>query len=1158
MSLPFSFFVGIYLQDLGITDAERAELAVQYPVGKTLWRSPITHFTPWDCNWPYGPPLDAGFPPEEEPKDEKKEEDPCEESGCVIKVESQVLGEDFSVVGTPFSLHYRSDRVAGRKAGRVLDISLSGSSVPASLQGIGLTIRVAGRVITHSFPAAPNQSYTFLWDGKDAYGRELPGAYKAQVSVNYVYRPVYYGASPNFIRSFAFVGRSAGSSGTLKVIGRRSTAANIVVRRLWKKTLTAHFQNGSTHLGGISLNVHHAYAYNHSAQSGTLSLGNGSVRGGVTNTAKNSVISTVAGTIAAGYSGDDGSATEASLDSPHGIAVGSDGSIYIADTANNRIRKVNADGTITTVAGTGARGYSGDGGLATAADLNLPRGIAVGSDSAIYIADTYNHRIRKVDPNGIITTVAGTGAGGYSGDGGLAIATDLSLPRGIAVGPDGTIYIADTGNRRIRKVSQDGTLYTVAGSGQANSTGDGGSALGAGFISPRGVALGPDGALFVLDAGRSWGSGSIRKIDPDGVITRVTGSTQLRYPQGMAVASDGTIYIADNSNHRIRRIAPGGIMTTVAGGGESIYSGDGFLARSSYLWRPSGVAISPDGTLYISERNRIRHIHSAYPEFAVGDNLVSSEEGDEIYLFDSAGRHHGTLNALTDAIIYTFGYDGNGYLVSITDADANVTIIERDANGLPSAMVSPDGQRTSIGLDQNGYLQTLANPAGETHRMEYSADGLLTRYTDPRGQDAIYHYDALGRLIRDEAPNGGGWLLNRTDETNGYSVSMTSGEGRVSTYQVNALTTGDTQRTVTKPDGSIATALIKTDSERVITAADGSTTSLVFSSDPRFGMQSPVPIYSTMTTPGGLTKSQSNRRSAALASTGDLSQLTETTTINGKTSTRQYDVAAKRWSYTSAENRTASVQVNEKGDPVLTRVTGLNAVDIGYDSRGRLDNMTSGSGVDARSVSFSYDPLGNLETITDALNRTVQYEHDLAGRVTKQVLPDGREIGYNYDANGNLTSLTPPGRPEHIFNYNAADLAENYVPPSLPDITTPATRYDYNLDKQLTRVTRPDGQQVDLNYDAVKGHLTTLSIPRGNYSYSYNPGSGYLQEITSPDNGTLGFTYDGPLLINTTWSGEVAGTVSRTWNNDFRIESRSVNGAYSITQVSEFKFTILR
>lgn len=179
------------LAELGISEAELAQLAESFEVGKSLWRVPITHFTPWDHNWPYGPPEDAEAP-EEEPEDEKPEDEPCKEKGSIIECENQVLGESVDIVGTDLSLNYRSDRVLGRSAGRTIKVPLTGDTIPASLKKVKLEIMVAGQKFIQEFPALPNQTYEFVWDGLDAYGRRVAGSFLAHVEVGYAYTPVYY------------------------------------------------------------------------------------------------------------------------------------------------------------------------------------------------------------------------------------------------------------------------------------------------------------------------------------------------------------------------------------------------------------------------------------------------------------------------------------------------------------------------------------------------------------------------------------------------------------------------------------------------------------------------------------------------------------------------------------------------------------------------------------------------------------------------------------------------------------------------------------------------------------------------------------------------------------------------------------------------------
>ena len=216
-----------------------------------------------------------------------------------------------------------------------------------------------------------------------------------------------------------------------------------------------------------------------------------------------------------------------------------------------------------------------------------------------------------------------------------------------------------------------------------------------------------------------------------------------------------------------------------------------------------------------------------------------------------------------------------------------------------------------------------------------------------------------------------------------------------------------------------------------------------------------------------------------------------------------------------------------------------------YDSLGRLSTITQGTGGTARTSTLTYNSKNELTNIQDPLLRNVGFAYDLAGRITTQTLPDTRTIGYSYDANGNVTGITPPGRPVHNFAYTPVDLEQNYTPPDA-GFSPRNTQYAYNLDKQLTTVTRPDNQTIQLGYEPTAGRLSTLTLPGSQVTtYAYSPTAGTLSSITAPGS-TLSYTYDGSLLKQTTWSGTVAGSVSRNYDNNFRITSQSVNGANTI------------
>ena len=332
-------------------------------------------------------------------------------------------------------------------------------------------------------------------------------------------------------------------------------------------------------------------------------------------------IHTFAGTGDYGYTGDGGPAKSARLSAPYGVSVDANGNVYIADTGNSVIRKVDTSGKITTIAGNGMQGFSGDGGLATSASLYAPTRAVPDRSGNLYIADYYNQRIRKVDPAGIIATFAGTGDFGYNGDGILATSAQLNSPYGIAVDSVGNVYIADSFNYRIRKVDTSGMITTIAGDGWGGAIGDGGPATSAELSEPEDVALDGHGNIYIADAANS----KIRKIDSSGIITTLAGngnfdfggdggpaaSAVVNFPTGVTADSSGNVYIADFQNNRIRKVDSSGTITTIAGTGTSGFSGDGGPPASAELSFSMEVAVDTAGNVYIADTNnaRIREIH---------------------------------------------------------------------------------------------------------------------------------------------------------------------------------------------------------------------------------------------------------------------------------------------------------------------------------------------------------------------------------------------------------------------------------------------------------------------------------------------------------------------------------------------------------------------
>lgn len=304
-------------------------------------------------------------------------------------------------------------------------------------------------------------------------------------------------------------------------------------------------------------------------------------------------------------------ATAAPLAAPAQVAYDAAGNLYIADLNDNVIRKVDLAGIVTTVAGTGEQGFAGDGGAATSALLDFPAGVAVDAAGNIYIADTHNQRVRKVS-NGTITTIAGTGTAGFSGDNGASTSAQLSGPTALAVDANGNLYIADTDNHRIRKISGV-TITTVAGNGEQGFSGDGGAATAAGIDSPNGVAVDAAGNIYIADTHNQ----RVRVVSAAGTISTLAGNGSKAYsgdggtaagaslarPRGLSVDAAGNIYIADSDNNRIRVVGTTGKIGTAAGNGEQGFAGDGGPAVNAILDTPRAPAAQAPGVFAFSDTN---------------------------------------------------------------------------------------------------------------------------------------------------------------------------------------------------------------------------------------------------------------------------------------------------------------------------------------------------------------------------------------------------------------------------------------------------------------------------------------------------------------------------------------------------------------------------
>jgi uncharacterized protein (TIGR03437 family) len=439
--------------------------------------------------------------------------------------------------------------------------------------------------------------------------------------------------------------------------------------------------------------------------------------------AKSLDISTVAGNGTPGFSGDGSDPTKAQMNSPTGVAVDSAGNLYIADSLNCRIRKVASGGSISTFAGNGTLSYSGDGSAAIQAQLNTPQGVAADSSGNLYVADTLNNVVRKVSPNGTISNFAGNGGAGSSGDGSAATSAQLHGPQGLAVDASGNLFIADTLNAKVRKVSTNGVIGTVVGSGTPGYGGDGGAAASAQLNLPSGVAVDSTGNLYIADFGNS----RVREVSAtSGAIGTVAGNgsagysgdggaaakAQLNGPQGVAVDAAGDLYIADTENNRIREVTPGGLIATVAGNGVAGYSGDGGQATSAQVGNPVGVAVDAVGNIFtVDASNRVRQV---YPNGLIATIAGNGSRG---YSGDGGLATQAQLNAPSAIAL---GSNGNLYVADM--ANNAVRLLQYAGSGLAIGAVTNAASNFSGPVAPGEVVVLYGSGLGPARLTQYQLD----------------------------------------------------------------------------------------------------------------------------------------------------------------------------------------------------------------------------------------------------------------------------------------------------------------------------------------------------------------------------------------------------------------------------------------------------
>jgi RHS repeat-associated protein len=1189
------------LDTLGITQAELVEIATLYGAGQQLWRVPIDHFSPRDFNAPFGPPDDADGPPangddamiagnRKVPNNNGTKLN-CEDTraGSIIGCYSRGLGENVPIPGTPYSLHYESIKSQGPAPARSSFKVNLGASPSVSFSR--LRVYLFGRKFETTFTY--NQladGYTFEFDGKDAAGREVFGSQEAQVELCNVYPSQRYGTLRDIENALGAVRGRLQGQGLSQQAGFSASVnpGPFPFCRYWKEVVSL---SPGTNIGSWDIDVHQTYdPVLHQVYGGDGSRqGLGMYSGATSRVAGNGLACPSSASlrdcgISDGWSNGDRNLV---IENPRDVAIGPNGALYVLDYG---VTVLEPDGQSRHLIGRFPTTLGDDLSFFTPASrfqLGTTRKIELGPDGKMYAymakgpcASVYRFALDV----GSVELVAGSADGSCgtlsSAEGVAAQNAKLGEPRGMKFAPDGALYLAEP--NRVRRIGTDGIIRTVAGTNTVDASanpdhaaiahyGEHGASPTAALQMAFGdkildIAVHRNGELLVAT------ESSVFAVGADGVIQAVAqGASHIANPDindpfeatlsfdRIATDAFGGVLLLNRSvQPKVWMLHNGSVVQIAGGDADSLAYVEGRPA-SSALKEPQWIGVHPDGRVLVADSGH-RRILSLSPRpltspTALKRGLIPSNDGQFIWQFDEQGRHEKTLDGLTRAVLNRFVYDDRGLLVGVLDADENLTSIERDSAGRPLRIVPPFAAPTVLTLDSVRRLKQLDGPGGH-YGFDYKpGTRLLSSLTDPNSATSTFAYDDDDqRLSFDQDAAGGVQTLLRTDTPNGFSVRHTTSDtANPTTYSESQSVEGAVHREVQRPDGSLSSTDFTPDGAQTARLSDGTVITSQQGPDPRFGMNTPVTESSTITLPSHLQRTDTEKRTVTLQDPFDpfsIQQLRiEQRTGGDAAAITTYDTTTRELRVVSPEGREAMVTLDSEGRIAKTEMPNLEPTSIAYDAVGRVKAVTSGTGSEARRVTFGYRADGYLETVSGPRDGEQSVlTPDGAGRVTDAQRPDGQHLGMTYDGVGRLRTVTPPGKPQHSLQYTPIGLGADYFAPGLSSGSQLMIHADYNRDRKLELVTPADGRSLDYQYDPQKGRRARLQATTASFDYAYKA-SGQLQSISRSDMlgaHALTFDYDGALPITETWSGDaglVSGSIELVYDDHFRVDKLKLNDA---------------
>jgi RHS repeat-associated protein len=1164
----------------GIEAGELEQLARVVKAGQSLWRVQMTHFSPYDLNWPPTPPPDAQPPTTPPDFDPPPPDSPCIVEGSVIGCEPQTLGERVGVVGTPYSLVYQSERTAGR--GRALKIPLVPTRLAEAgpLKAIELEVHIAGQRHVKRFEPSEGLSYLFEWDGTDAFGKPVARREQVRVVITYEYDGCYaWPAKGGTSFERGVDPAMMAGSGEAQVCPAALRAPARVSRDFYG-WMGAWQAKPRMAMGGWAFDAHHAY----DSKERRIYMGDGSERAATLKEWDKLSLAPKGWPTLPGRE-----SAEVEQFTPISIAAGANGEVFILGQVQDDdaffILKRQADGEVVYVAGVE---WSLENLFECLIDQSCPPTLGAVRDVPLF-----TQIMRRA--------------------------------------PDGTIYIADlnsciaklVGDRWVAVAGQCGRLGSELTEGTLR---EGMPAIGAPILAAGDLAISPSGQVFFTQDSSIW------KIDAQGILWRVAGlspeeplpppqplieqegraarEVYIEYIRSLAVDGAGTVYFTQENERRIWSVPSSGQLRLAAGSGEdeAEEEGDALAVGVDYgyglqttrdgqlMWmsvrngaagigfgtlirllnrygetsviagallaadadteeaielslngfpKPArgtilfyGIAMSVDerGDPWViqldgrdTEGNvegpALYHLRSTLPGESIGEMTIPSRGGEVLYVFDYHGKHIKTRDAVWGHDLVKFGYDARGMLESIEDEDGLKTMIERDAQGAPAAIVGPYGHRTTLEVDASGYLSKITNPNDESIRATYTPEGLLTSFSSPSGATSRMEYDASGFLVKDADAEQGFKTLTRQEDG---TVEVETAEGRKKRFGWKMGQIGEWSRLVAELGAGTQTSS-EHRADGTIGAVDalGTRHESQTAPDPRWGRLAPYVSSAKQTLASGRVFAQRATLGAELEDPNDrmswkvlrsLSWVGERGSSERGPWRSELERDSGRVETTTPLGRKSFAVLDARGRVVEQGAPGVTPTRYEYDAQGRVVKTTQG----ARTLTLRYGADGLVEQVEDGLGRTTTITRDAVGRPTKaDGPPTGRAWETSYDADGRRTSLVPPGRPAHTWEYS---IVGRLMASVLPQVAGMMARISNRYDKDglPLEVTREDGTTQRAEYDAA-GRLVRSISALGSWSFLYNATSGQIERVEQEGNGAVALEWEGPLLRGVEWSGAVSG-----------------------------------